>query len=656
MANRSILEIIIGLKDETSSRLKGLLGNIKSFGDGVKSAFHSEPVRLFRNAVVAVTAALAASVVEAARFNIQVARVWTMAGGGISTFKELRNEARSLASDFGKSRSEIANGMYNALSAGIDKSNLKSFMTTAAKVAVADGSDVSVAVDGITTVLNAFKIKSTETEAVTDKLFKTVAMGKTTFGDLAANLATVAPIAAASDIPLEQILAHVAALTAQGTPTAQAMTQIRASIIGLNKALGDGWSGTMSYQDALKAVWQQAGQSQTKLLELVGSTEAVQAVLGGVGINADMATVKLKGMADTAGAAQEAFERVQQFRHWPTLLETARGILSKFGEELDQRIAPYVTNVTEQLRKWRDDEGLWDTIGGFMDAAVAKLDSITRQTIEIINQIKSVDDLKIVAGVIGDWMRDKLVEGGHRIAAFLMEKAPVIGDAIGRAIVKGVNAVAQDAADRYVAKQQMRQRGIETTPENVNQYVHETRAAAFESQGKELAAQIEISAASQQSLADRITAALTAKASEPKNDSERLTRALETGLNGEALDKLISGLELTAEDLQLLADYTETYTEKSSEASEKANAAAEAAKTTAESATKAAEASVDSNTKVTSALDRSKDALLSAAQAADRNIQITEQVVAFTATFPGRFSALENKVNNIVGQLNSMRA
>jgi hypothetical protein len=105
-------------------------------------------------------------------------------------------------------------------------------------------------------------------------------MGKTTFSDLASNLATVAPIAAASAIPLEQILAHVAALTAQGTPTAQAMTQIRASIMGLNKALGDGWSGTMSYQDALKKVWQNAGQSQTKLLDLVGSSEAVQAVLG----------------------------------------------------------------------------------------------------------------------------------------------------------------------------------------------------------------------------------------------------------------------------------------------------------------------------------------------------------------------------------------
>ena len=281
-----------------------LRSNLKSFGSSVKNAFHSAPVLLFRNAVVAVTGAITAAVVEGARFNIQMARVWTMAGGGIKTFTGLRKQARGLAGDFGIARKEIAGGMYNALSAGIDKSNMEGFMTTAARVAVADGSDISIAVDGITTVLNAFGYEASETERITDQLFQTVKMGKTTFSELAANLATVAPVAAASNIPLEQILAHVASLTASGTPTAQAMTQIRASIQGLNKALGDGWSDNMTYQDALKKVWSLAGESQTELLKMVGSIEAVQAVLGGVGSNADTAKTKLNGMADSAGAAE----------------------------------------------------------------------------------------------------------------------------------------------------------------------------------------------------------------------------------------------------------------------------------------------------------------------------------------------------------------
>ena len=504
MASKTLLEIIVGLKDQTSGVLRNIAGNVKSFGDGVKKAFHSEPVRLFRNAVAAVSAAIVGSVVEAAKFNIEIARVWTMAGGGIATFKELREQARGLASDFGLARSEIAGGMYNALSAGVDKNNLKSFMATAAKVAVADGSNISVAVDGITTVLNAFKVKVTETDAVTDKLFQTVAMGKTTFGALSANLATVAPIAAASDIPLEQILAHVATLTAQGTPTAQAMTQIRASIMGLNQALGDGWSKQMSYQSALKQVWQQAGYSQTGLLKLVGSSEAVQAVLGGIGKNAAMATEKLNGMGKASGAADAAFKKVDQFRHWPHLLETARGAVSKFGEEVDRRVAPYVDKVTAALKKWTTDKQVWSGISSFLDAAEKRLVKIAGDWRELFTAIESPEDIGVALQGLGEmvigWFKDAVW--------FVISKAPDIGDMIGRAIKAGIMSGTQDWADRQVAKQQLKQRGQwegyngqAYLPEQVkavdsrneaklDQFVDETRRAALEARGAEAANRI----------------------------------------------------------------------------------------------------------------------------------------------------------------------
>jgi len=504
VASKTLLEIIVGLKDQTSGVLRNIAGNVKSFGDGVKKAFHSEPVRLFRNAVAAVSAAIVGSVVEAAKFNIEIARVWTMAGGGIATFKELREQARGLASDFGLARSEIAGGMYNALSAGVDKNNLKSFMATAAKVAVADGSNISVAVDGITTVLNAFKVKVTETDAVTDKLFQTVAMGKTTFGALSANLATVAPIAAASDIPLEQILAHVATLTAQGTPTAQAMTQIRASIMGLNQALGDGWSKQMSYQSALKQVWQQAGYSQTGLLKLVGSSEAVQAVLGGIGKNAAMATEKLNGMGKASGAADAAFKKVDQFRHWPHLLETARGAVSKFGEEVDRRVAPYVDKVTAALKKWTTDKQVWSGISSFLDAAEKRLVKIAGDWRELFTAIESPEDIGVALQGLGEmvigWFKDAVW--------FVISKAPDIGDMIGRAIKAGIMSGTQDWADRQVAKQQLKQRGQwegyngqAYLPEQVkavdsrneaklDQFVDETRRAALEARGAEAANRI----------------------------------------------------------------------------------------------------------------------------------------------------------------------
>ena len=50
--------------------------------------------------------------------------------------------------------------------------------------------------------------------------------------------------------------------------------------------------------------------------QLVGSTEAVQAVLGGVGENAKIADSKLKDMAKSAGKTEEAFKKVDQFREF----------------------------------------------------------------------------------------------------------------------------------------------------------------------------------------------------------------------------------------------------------------------------------------------------------------------------------------------------
>lgn len=430
---------LTGLISGLNKGVKGVKGvkGAKAFGAALRKAMNSAPVRLLRKSILGVAAALAGSVVEGARFNVQMARVWTMAGGGINNFKALRKEARGLSADFGKSGAEMAQGMYNALSAGVDRSNLESFMRSAAQVAVADGSDISVAVDGITTVLNAFGIESAKTEQVTDQLFQTVKMGKTSFGELAASLSNTASVAAATGIPLEQILAHIATLTAQGTPAAQATTQIRQSIIGLNKALGDGWSKSMSFQDALKKVWEKSGKSQTALLKLVGSTEAVQAVLGGVGEKAAMAAKKLDSMKDSAGAAKKAFDQVNQFRHWPTLLETARAALAKFGAEIDVRIRPAVVAVTQQIREWTKSEGLWNRIGKTIDAAVARMTVAKDDFIAGLNKVRAAFAAAKEAGAV---VKENLMTGGDGFGKIIRSTLVNVVDSMVKALIAAVKA------------------------------------------------------------------------------------------------------------------------------------------------------------------------------------------------------------------------
>jgi TP901 family phage tail tape measure protein len=612
-------ELLIYIRDKVNlSGMKTLQARLKKLKDSIKAAFNSAPVRAFQGAVMAAGTAVAGAVIEGSRFNIQMSRVWTMAGGGIKNFRELRKEARGLAADFGKSRSEIAEGMYNALSAGVDQADLESFMSTAAKVAVADGSEISVAVDGITGILNAFGIEASKSEEITDQLFQTVKMGKATFGELAGSLSNTATTAAAAGVPFEQILAHIATLTSMNTPAAQATTQIRQSIIGLNKALGDGWAETMSYQEALKQVWEQSGQSQTELLKLVGSTEAMMAVLGGVGDNAATAQEKLNGMRESAGAASEAFNKVNQFRHWPTFLETARATLSKFGEEVDQRIRPFVMAVTAQLRSWMDNKGLWVTIGSVLDVAADRLNAAWQATTKIIGEINSLSDLGVVAEVVGDWLKEKLILGMKKAASYLLAKAPAVGHAIGKAVKESVLKIGQDKPDfarrKELQKQATKDVGGWNVVKNQRRYKElvqeettKNREARFAEEGKKLSSTVTIEEASQQSLADRIQQALSDKESQ------------------ELIDKLAVPYDEFAAATEQVKTVHEEMRNEWASLGESAAGATETAATAAEAAEESAKAAQEMHTASTSQLESTtsshKDLRVTLQQSSDQSLQ-----------------------------------
>ena len=204
---------------------------------------------------------------------------------------------------------DLTGALYQAISAGVDANESISFLDTVAKGAVAGVTNIETAVDGVTTILNAFKIDMKDTEKVLDVFFTAVKKGKTTFGELSSSLSNVAPLASSAGISFEEIAGAIATLTKQGTPTTEATTQIRASIISLNEAFGDGWAKTMTYQEALAQLMAKAGGSQNELKNMMGRIEGVNAVLGMTGQNAQMAGEDLEAMFASSGAMAGAFEK-----------------------------------------------------------------------------------------------------------------------------------------------------------------------------------------------------------------------------------------------------------------------------------------------------------------------------------------------------------
>lgn len=244
------------------------------------------------------------------QFQHSMKEVATLSSGIKGSLTDYMNQVVEITRTVPIEANEAAKALYQIVSAGHDGADGMKVLEVSAKAAVGGVTDTATAADAITTLLNAYKLDVSEAENLSDQLFTTVRLGKTSFGELGKSIAQVAPVAAAYGVEIDQVLAAVATLTKQGTPTAQTMTQIRASIIAVSKVLGDGAFDNRTYQEALAEVARQAGGSESKLRELVPEVEAVNAVLGLTGINVKEAAEHLEEMQNATGAAESAFKEM----------------------------------------------------------------------------------------------------------------------------------------------------------------------------------------------------------------------------------------------------------------------------------------------------------------------------------------------------------
>lgn len=245
-------------------------------------------------------------------YETSMLEIQTISQATQEDFEGMSEAILQVGLDVPQTADELAKAFYQIASAGFDGAEGVRLLDISARAAVGGVTDVETAADGITTAMNAWKLSMEDAEGVADKMFKTVELGKTTFPELSNNLSQVASIAASANIPLEEILAAVAAMTKQGIPTAQAFTQIKSAIISTNEVLGDGWTKAMTFQEGMIAVSDAAGGSQTELREMVGRVEAMNAVLALTGENAELAAQSLDEVTNSTGAAGAAFDTMVQ--------------------------------------------------------------------------------------------------------------------------------------------------------------------------------------------------------------------------------------------------------------------------------------------------------------------------------------------------------
>ena len=345
MAKKEI-SIIIRAKNAVAAGLAKAGAMFRSFGESIKK-IGAGLLSFGKNAAIGFGAAIGALGVlmkKAEGFNQSISQIATLTE---MSKGKVAKEVRAMSAEFGMAKDELTKGLYDALSASVPKDNVFDFMRTAAKTARAGASSTAEAVDFLTTAINAYGFDAAQAGRVSDILFATVKLGKTTVSELAASFAQVAPLASASGIAFEQVMAAAASLTKQGTPTAQAMTQIRAAIIAMNRELGDGWAASMTLQEGMQLMADKAGGSADALRGLTGRVEGALAIMALTGKGAAGAAKDLAEVANSTGAMNDAFKKTQDDAAMAKFLQALHNISLAAGDVALKFLGPMLERASK---------------------------------------------------------------------------------------------------------------------------------------------------------------------------------------------------------------------------------------------------------------------------------------------------------------------
>ncbi|HJK10680.1 MAG TPA: phage tail tape measure protein [Methanocorpusculum sp.] len=388
----SIVADTTGLKagfDDAKQSAKGFTDAILS-GKGLKNALGAISPAAVAGVAVAGIAAVGAVMVDstakAVKFQEGMANVMTLLpGAGQEIEDELTSVIRDLQTELGITSEKSLPAMYQAISAGVPQNNVGEFLETAAKAAVGGSIDLELAVDGLTSVVNAYGWDFFDVATASDVLFTTVRLGKTDMQELSSSLSQVTPLAAAAGVGIDQVGAAIATLTAGGTQTSVATTQLRQMFSELGKdttvvaqafktvsgqSFPEFIKSGKTVEDALSLLNDYADEAGTTINNLFGSVEAGSAALVLTGSGADMFSSSLEQMAESAGATEDAFQ---------TMDNTVSRRMEKIGVKIDsfmERIGEKILPVVEETIL-----PAIESVMDFLDLLFGKIDDGTAQSV-----------------------------------------------------------------------------------------------------------------------------------------------------------------------------------------------------------------------------------------------------------------------------------
>jgi len=337
-----------------SSSLSGLMGRfstLQAVAVGVMGAIAT--------AVAGVTAALGKAVSNAKQFEDGFSQVSTLVDTSSENMEGMARGLIDIYQQLPVSIDKLNGALYQTVSAGVDASDALEVVEIAARGAIGGATDVQTAVDGMTSAINGFQLEADDAQSVADKFFVAVREGKTTFGELASNIGTVASQAEAMNVTLDEALSGIAAITQTGISTSEAVTQVTSVLAAFQKfperfrEIGINPEELLKeegFRTTLNRIVEAAERADQNLIELFGRKRATRGIQILTGPQSDQFVNTLNAMEDSAGEANTAFEKMQNTASnlSTTLFNRVNGAFTEFG----RTILPTVNDALRSVLNW----------------------------------------------------------------------------------------------------------------------------------------------------------------------------------------------------------------------------------------------------------------------------------------------------------------
>jgi TP901 family phage tail tape measure protein len=272
----------------------------------------------------------------------------------------------NISNDTGTAVAELAELQYSAITAGIKTADSVGFVETAVKAASAFSTDTGTIINGLTNVMNAYKMEASEAGKIAGQMLIVNNLGHTSFEELDKSMTKLLPTASRLNIGTDEVFASLAALTAGGHKTSDAVKEVeeifkiiqnpadsvRKAARGLGLDFSETALRTKGLAGILEEIKQKTNGNSTALRRLFSDEKVFNAV--------NLLTVSgANSFTESLGAMQNATEKLDSAfaiidaspaERWGDIIN----IIRHAGIRLGTALLPVIEKVTEKVEIFAD--------------------------------------------------------------------------------------------------------------------------------------------------------------------------------------------------------------------------------------------------------------------------------------------------------------